>query len=91
MSLPASAPPTLLNLTIDSAVSRIHRITNLNSIPDDIVLDLFRKTLQAGKLTERILMVFMATGNEQVQAFVKEKKIRTVLRPILPTRCSEKF
>lgn len=91
MSLPPSAPPTLLNLTIDSAVSRINRITNLNSLPDHIVLDLFRKTLQAGKLTERILTVFMATGNEQVQAFVKEKNIQTVLRPILPTRCSEKF
>jgi len=90
MSLPQSAPPTLLNLTIDSAVSRIHRITNLDSIPDHIVLDLFRKTLHAGKLTERILMVFMATGNEQVQAFVKEYKIQPVLRPILPTRCSEK-
>ncbi|GLJ27888.1 hypothetical protein SUGI_0547500 [Cryptomeria japonica] len=91
MSSARSASPTLLNLTIDTAVSNIHRIGSLNSIPDHIVVELFTKTLSAGKLTERVLRIFVATGNEYVLGCVKAFNIQPILRPILPTRCSEKF
>eukprot|EP00249_Psilotum_nudum_P008898 c21580_g1_i2 orf=278-619(-) len=84
-----STLPSLLSLTIDAAVLNIHHLTNLNAIPDAIVLELFQKTLAAGKLTESVLKVFMATGNEQVLGVVKALDIRPVLKPILPTRCHE--
>ncbi|XP_042444325.1 uncharacterized protein LOC122029418 isoform X1 [Zingiber officinale] len=82
-------PPSLLSLTIDSALRHIAHITDLSSIPDQILLELFRKTLQAGKLTEKVLKLFMATGNEQILSFIQSLNIRPILAPVLPTRCSE--
>ncbi|XP_042444326.1 uncharacterized protein LOC122029418 isoform X2 [Zingiber officinale] len=81
-------PPSLLSLTIDSALRHIAHITDLSSIPDQILLELFR-TLQAGKLTEKVLKLFMATGNEQILSFIQSLNIRPILAPVLPTRCSE--
>eukprot|EP00249_Psilotum_nudum_P008897 c21580_g1_i1 orf=490-738(-) len=37
-----STLPSLLSLTIDAAVLNIHHLTNLNAIPDAIVLELFQ-------------------------------------------------
>ncbi|KAG6473986.1 hypothetical protein ZIOFF_067906 [Zingiber officinale] len=82
-------PPSLLSLTIDSALRHIAHITDLSSIPDQILLELFWKTLQAGKLTEKVLKLFMATGNEQILSFIQSLNIRPILAPVLPTRCSE--
>ncbi|KAG6472187.1 hypothetical protein ZIOFF_069644 [Zingiber officinale] len=78
-------PPSLLSLTIDSALRHIAHITDLSSIPDQILLELFRKTLQAGKLTEKVLKLFMATGNEQILSFIQSLNIRPILAPVLPT------
>ncbi|XP_042444327.1 uncharacterized protein LOC122029418 isoform X3 [Zingiber officinale] len=78
-------PPSLLSLTIDSALRHIAHITDLSSIPDQILLELFR----AGKLTEKVLKLFMATGNEQILSFIQSLNIRPILAPVLPTRCSE--
>uniref|UniRef100_K3ZEW3 Uncharacterized protein n=1 Tax=Setaria italica TaxID=4555 RepID=K3ZEW3_SETIT len=55
-------PPSLLSLTLDSALLRIAHIADLSSIPDHLVIDLFRRTLSAGKLTEKVLKLFLATG-----------------------------
>ncbi|KAH0871441.1 hypothetical protein HID58_078463 [Brassica napus] len=52
---------------------------------------LFDRTLKAGKLNERVLRVFMATGNEDVLATIAALKIKIDLTPIVPTRCDEKF
>ncbi|KAL0739215.1 hypothetical protein Bca4012_015425 [Brassica carinata] len=86
-----SPPPSLLSLTVNSALLNISRINDLSHLPDHIVLELFRRTLEAGKLNEKVLRVFMASGNEEVFAIIKALKIKIDLTPIVPTRCDEKF
>ena len=44
-----------------------------------------QKTLRAGKLTEKILKLFTATGNEEILRFVQSLNIKQVLTPVLPT------
>ncbi|CAH8355721.1 unnamed protein product [Eruca vesicaria subsp. sativa] len=84
-------PPSLLSLTINAAVLNISRINDLSHLPDHIVPDLFERTLNAGKLNERVLRVFMASGNEEVLDMIDALKIKIDLTPIVPTRCDEKF
>ncbi|CAK9212128.1 unnamed protein product [Sphagnum jensenii] len=84
----AHRPPSLLHLSINTAVSNIQRLSNLSCIPDYIVEDLFLRTLAAGKLTEPVLQMFLATGNEEVLHTVQLLRIKPVLKPVLPTRCS---
>ncbi|KAI0510467.1 hypothetical protein KFK09_011069 [Dendrobium nobile] len=43
------------------------------------------KTLSAGKLTERVLKLFMSTGNEEIVSFVESLNIKQILIPVLPT------
>jgi hypothetical protein len=43
----AHRPPSLLHLSINTAVSNIQRLSNLSSIPDYIVEDLFVVSLVA--------------------------------------------
>ncbi|XP_018480750.1 uncharacterized protein LOC130500776 [Raphanus sativus] len=84
-------PPSLLSLTVKAAVLNISRINDLSHLPDHIVLDLFEGILKAGKLNERVLRVFMASGNEDVLAYIDALKIKIDLTPIVPTRCDEEF
>ncbi|XP_017418407.1 probable UDP-arabinopyranose mutase 5 isoform X3 [Vigna umbellata] len=78
-------PPSLLSLTIDSAVLNLSDISDLSSIPDHILLDLFLRILRAGKLTEKVLRLFIATGKDEVISLVEALNIRHVLTPVLPT------
>ncbi|XP_072964446.1 uncharacterized protein [Typha angustifolia] len=82
-------PPSLLSLTIDSALLHISHITDLSAIPDPILIELFWKILRAGKLTERILELFISTGNEGILFFVESLNIKRDLTPVLPTSCSD--
>ncbi|VVB16343.1 unnamed protein product [Arabis nemorensis] len=84
-------PPSLLSLTVNTAVLNLSRINDLSHLPDHIVLELFARTLKAGKLNERVLRLFMASGNEEVLSIIDALKIRIDVTPILPTRCQEKF
>ncbi|XP_058737439.1 uncharacterized protein LOC131609677 [Vicia villosa] len=84
-------PPSLLSLTIDSAVHNLSDISDLSPIPDHILLDLFLRILKAGKLTEKVLKLFIATGKDEVISLVQALNIRHIVTPVLPTRCSEKF
>uniref|UniRef100_A0A1J3D5J3 Uncharacterized protein n=1 Tax=Noccaea caerulescens TaxID=107243 RepID=A0A1J3D5J3_NOCCA len=86
-----SPPPSLLSLTVNVAVLNLSRINDLSHLPDHIVLDLFARTLKAGKLNERVLRLFMASGNEEVLSIIDALKIKIDITPILPTRCHEKF
>ena len=52
---------------------------------------MLKRTLKAGKLNERVLRVFMATGNEDVLATIAALKIKIDLTPIVPTRKSLVF
>ncbi|KAH7285469.1 hypothetical protein KP509_33G029600 [Ceratopteris richardii] len=89
MSIPRRDPPSLLSLAISAAVHNVQHIHNLSSIPEQIVAELFRqKTLAAGKLTEPILKVFMATGNPEVLLTVQSLDIQPIRYPVLPTRCN---
>ncbi|KAE9592209.1 hypothetical protein Lalb_Chr19g0126801 [Lupinus albus] len=84
-------PPSLLSLTIDSAVLNLSNISDLSPIPDHILLDLLLRILRAGKLTEKVLKLFIATGKDEVLSVVQALNIQHILTPVLPTRCSEKF
>lgn len=44
-----------------------------------------QETLAAGKLTEPVLCMFLATGNAGVLERVKVLRIRPIMKPILPT------
>ncbi|KAL9426920.1 hypothetical protein AB3S75_031343 [Citrus x aurantiifolia] len=84
-------PPSLLSLTIDKAVLNLSHISDLSILPDHILLDLFLRTLNAGKLTEKVLKLFIATGKDEVLFMIQALNIKHILTPVLPTRCSEKF
>ncbi|XP_038904959.1 uncharacterized protein LOC120091153 isoform X1 [Benincasa hispida] len=87
-----TTPPSLLSLTIHSAIHNLSRISDLSFLPDHIVLDLFlQETLRAGKLNERILKLFVASGKDEVLLLIEAFNIQQVVTPVLPTRCSEKF
>ncbi|KAG6737651.1 hypothetical protein POTOM_059179 [Populus tomentosa] len=110
-----TTPPSLLSLTIDTAVLHLSNFSDLSSIPDHIILDLFlvllfsslhlfiylqksfvladflafpfhlMRTLKAGKLTEKVLKLFVATRNDEVLAFIQALNIQHVITPVLPT------
>lgn len=50
-----------------------------------------QKTLRAGKLTDKILKLFIASGKEEIHTLIEALNIQHILTPVLPTRCSEKF
>ncbi|CAJ1822138.1 unnamed protein product [Sphenostylis stenocarpa] len=79
-------PPSLLSLTIDSTVLNLSDITDLSSIPDHILLDLFLRILRAGKLTEKVLKLLIATGNDEVKSLIQALNIQHIVTPpVLPT------
>ncbi|XP_052880669.1 uncharacterized protein LOC108464294 isoform X1 [Gossypium arboreum] len=85
-------PPCLLSLTLDSAVHNLSNITDLSPLPDHILIELFlQRTLRAGKLTERVLKLFIATGKDEVFSLIQALNIQVTVTPVLPTRCSKKF
>ncbi|KAI5648906.1 hypothetical protein M9H77_34911 [Catharanthus roseus] len=84
-------PPTLLSLTIDTALLNLSSISDLSFLPEHILIELFLRTLRAGKLTEKILKLFVAAGKDEILTLIESLNIQLVLTPVLPTRCSEKF
>ncbi|KAF5795578.1 hypothetical protein HanRHA438_Chr08g0352781 [Helianthus annuus] len=85
-------PPSLLSLAIDATLINFHNISHdLSFLPEHILIDLFLRTLKAGKLTPRILKLFVATEKEEILSMIQALNIQLVLTPVLPTRCSEKF
>jgi len=44
-----------------------------------------QRILRAGKLTEKVLRLFIATGKDEVISFVEALNIQHVLTPVLPT------
>lgn len=84
-------PPTLLSLSIDSALNNFSHISDISFLPEHILLELFVRTLKAGKLNEKILNMFVATGKEEILSVIEALNIQHILLPVLPTRCSEKF
>lgn len=84
------SPPSLLSLTIDATLINFHSISDLSFLPEHILIDLFLRTLRGGKLTPRILKLFVATEKEEILSMIQSLNIQLVLTPVLPTRCSEK-
>ncbi|XP_027184406.1 probable UDP-arabinopyranose mutase 5 [Coffea eugenioides] len=78
-------PPTLLSLTIDIALLNLSHISDLSFLPDHVLLELFLRTLRAGKLTEKILKLFVATGKDEILSLISELNIQLILTPVLPT------
>ncbi|GJR74523.1 zinc finger, CCHC-type containing protein [Tanacetum coccineum] len=81
-----SPPPSLLSLAIDSTISNIQNISSdLSFLPNHILTDLFMRTLNAGKLTPRILKIFVATGDEEIITMIQALNIQLVWTPVIPT------
>ncbi|KAK9919278.1 hypothetical protein M0R45_027885 [Rubus argutus] len=78
-------PPSLLSLTIDSALLNISSISDLSPLPDHIICDLFLKTLSAGKLNEKVLKLFIATGKDEILSLIEAHNIQQIHSPVLPT------
>nr|XP_017226647.1 PREDICTED: probable UDP-arabinopyranose mutase 5 isoform X2 [Daucus carota subsp. sativus] len=78
-------PPSLLSLAVDSAVVNLASYSDLSFLPEHILIDLFLRTLRAGKLTEKILKLFISTGKEEVHSLIQALNIKHVLNPVLPT------
>ncbi|XP_059665666.1 probable UDP-arabinopyranose mutase 5 [Cornus florida] len=78
-------PPSLLSLTIDSALINLLNISDLSFLPEHILLELFTRTLRAGKLNEKVLKLFMATGKEEILSLIRALNIQHILTPVLPT------
>ncbi|XP_010674692.2 uncharacterized protein LOC104890798 isoform X2 [Beta vulgaris subsp. vulgaris] len=86
-----TTPPTLLSLTIDTALLHLSSFSDLSPLPPHILLDLFLRTLKAGKLNEKILKLFIASGDDKVLSFIKELNIQPIINPVIPTRCCGRF
>ncbi|KAK5772745.1 hypothetical protein PVK06_049039 [Gossypium arboreum] len=82
-------PSAIMHL--NSAVHNLSNITDLSPLPDHILIELFLRTLRAGKLTERVLKLFIATGKDEVFSLIQALNIQVTVTPVLPTRCSKKF
>ncbi|KAK8507484.1 hypothetical protein V6N13_141507 [Hibiscus sabdariffa] len=91
--IPLTRAQTLFSedLIINSAVLNLSNFTDLYPLPDHILVELFLRTLRAGKLTERVLKLFIATGKDEVFSLIQALNIQVTVTPVLPTRCSEKF
>lgn len=46
---------------------------------------IWQRTLRAGKLTERVLQLFIDTGKDEVFSLIQALNIRVTLTPVLPT------
>lgn len=55
-----------------------------------VCFGLAQRTLRAGKLNEKILQLFIATGKDEVLSVIRELNIHPVITPVLPTRCCER-
>lgn len=83
------SPPSLLSLTIHTALHHLSSFSDLSSLPDHILFDLLLGTLKAGKLNEKILKLFIASGDDKVLSFIQSLNIQPVVTPVLPTRCGD--
>ncbi|KAH1047868.1 hypothetical protein J1N35_038652 [Gossypium stocksii] len=63
----------------------LSNITDLSPLPDHILIELFLRTLKAGKLTERVLKLFIAIGKDEVFSLVQALNIQVTVTPLLPT------
>lgn len=45
----------------------------------------YQRTLNAGKLTEKVLKLFIATGKDEVLLMIQALNIKHILTPVLPT------
>ncbi|CAB4285541.1 unnamed protein product [Prunus armeniaca] len=84
-------PPSLLSLTIDSALFNLSSISDLSTLPEHILIDLFLKTLRAGKLNEKVLKLFKATGKDEILSLIQALNIRHTLTPVFPTILTFKY
>lgn len=44
-----------------------------------------QETLRAGKLNERVLKLFVATGKDEVLSLIEAFNIQQIVTPVLPT------
>ncbi|KMZ60390.1 hypothetical protein ZOSMA_5G02580 [Zostera marina] len=75
-------PPSLLSLSVDLVVDNIGDIHDLSFVPETILLTLLLKIIQRGKLTMKILKLFVKTNNEIILALIEYLHIEDFYLPL---------
>lgn len=71
----SSAPlvPSLLCLCLDAVCKAIDQVEDLSGLAEDLVVDIFSRTLAAGKLTPRLVQVFAGSGHDTIVSALQVK------------------
>eukprot|EP00793_Prasinoderma_coloniale_P000529 PRCOL_00003677-RA len=56
-------------------------------LPEEALMRMFKMTLEAGKLDERVLSTFASADPGLMAMLIERLGIRTTLPPILPSHC----
>lgn len=74
---------TLRELALTTLAENAKHVQGLEGVPEDLVLELFRKIIEMGRLDEDVLEIFLRTGYDSVKIIVKRLEI-VPLPPRIP-------
>ncbi|KAL6781401.1 hypothetical protein ACKKBG_A11015 [Auxenochlorella protothecoides x Auxenochlorella symbiontica] len=83
MATGASSVPSLFDVTLDCLAKNITTVPSLRDVPEDLVVCLFKRVIQQGRLTPRILDVFAASGHPGILDLVSAMRIQSWTPPLL--------
>lgn len=79
-----SPVPSLLNLSLETIAVEIEHVESLVGVPEELVLAIFSRVLQLGKLNPKVLRLFKATDHDQLHALLQGMNIRDP-PPLVPS------
>lgn len=74
---------TLQEMAMQVLAWNVKHVQGLEGVPEEIVLELFKRTIELGKLDEDVLETFLQSGHESVRKIVRSMEIRP-LPPKIP-------
>lgn len=74
---------TLQEMAMQVLARNVKHVEGLQGVPEEIVLELFKRTIELGKLDEDVLETFLQSGHESVRMIVEKMEIRP-LPPKIP-------
>ncbi|GAQ78055.1 hypothetical protein KFL_000070250 [Klebsormidium nitens] len=84
-----SGPSSLFNQSLDVLVKNIDKVVSLEALPEEVLVLLFQRILQAGKLNEKVLELFLRESDKHRELIDSLQSLHIQRPPaILPTRCS---
>ncbi|KXZ49755.1 hypothetical protein GPECTOR_19g206 [Gonium pectorale] len=78
--------PSLLENSLETVASNIHTYESLDCVPEELLLYLFQRVLELGKLNPRVLKLFTDTERDGVLRQIKALNVRDVPPIIKDTR-----